>query len=82
MGLPNIHVFRRWGGVRAGGMGLSNIHVFQTSRIFNFLWVSTGTWQSDMVYSKKLLNIIDLMKCEDHHTKKPIKENLPYNCLY
>ena len=31
-----------------------------------------------MVYSKKLLNIIALMKCEDHHTKKV----LPYNCLY
>ena len=25
-----------------------------------------------MVYSKKLLNIIALMKCEDHHTKKLI----------
>ena len=34
-----------------------------------------------MVYSEKLLNIIVLMKCEDHHTKKLIKV-LPYNCLY
>ena len=34
-----------------------------------------------MVYSEKLLNIISLMKCEDHHTKKLIKV-LPYNCLY
>ena len=34
-----------------------------------------------MVYSEKLLNIIALMKCEDHHTKKPIQA-LPYNCLY
>ena len=34
-----------------------------------------------MVYSEKLLNIIGLMKCEDHHTKKLIKV-LPYNCLY
>ena len=34
-----------------------------------------------MVYSQKLLNIIALMKCEDHHTKKLIKV-LPYNCLY
>ena len=34
-----------------------------------------------MVYSEKLLNIITLMKCEDHHTKKLIKV-LPYNCLY
>ena len=34
-----------------------------------------------MVYSKKLLNIIALMKCEDHHTKKLIQV-LPYNCLY
>ena len=34
-----------------------------------------------MVYSEKLLNIIALMKCEDHHTKKLIKV-LPYNCLY
>ena len=25
-----------------------------------------------MVYSEKLLNIIALMKCEDHHTKKLI----------
>ena len=33
-----------------------------------------------MVYSEKLLNIIALMKCEDHHTKKLIKV-LPYNCL-
>ena len=33
-----------------------------------------------MVYSEKLLNIIALMKCEDHHTKKLI-EVLPYNCL-
>ena len=34
-----------------------------------------------MVYSEKLLNIIALMKCEDHHTKKLIQV-LPYNCLY
>ena len=34
-----------------------------------------------MVYSEKLLNIIALMKCEDHHTKKLILV-LPYNCLY
>ena len=34
-----------------------------------------------MVYSEKLLNIIALMKCEDHHTKKLIKV-LPYNRLY
>ena len=34
-----------------------------------------------MVYSEKLLNIIALMKCEDHHKKKLIKV-LPYNCLY
>ena len=27
-----------------------------------------------MVYSKKLLNIIALMKCEDHRTKKLIQE--------
>ena len=30
-----------------------------------------------MVYSEKLLDIIALMKCEDHHTKKLI-----YKCLY
>ena len=30
-----------------------------------------------MVYSEKLLNIIALMKCADHHTKKLIKV-LPY----
>ena len=38
-----------------------------------------------MVYSEKLLNIIALMKCEDHHTKKLIYISffvLPYNCLY
>ena len=34
-----------------------------------------------MVYSEKLLNIIALMKCEDHHTKK-LGTVLPYNCLY
>ena len=34
-----------------------------------------------MVYSEQLLNIIALMKCEDHHTKKLITV-LPYNCLY
>ena len=34
-----------------------------------------------MVYSEKLLNIIALMKCEDHHTKK-LTTDLPYNCLY
>ena len=34
-----------------------------------------------MVYSVKLLNIIALMQCEDHHTKNLIK-GLPYNCLY
>ena len=34
-----------------------------------------------MVCSEKLLNIIALMKCKDHHTKKLIKV-LPYNCLY
>ena len=34
-----------------------------------------------MVYSEKLLNIIALMKCKDHHTKKLIKV-LPYNCLH
>ena len=34
-----------------------------------------------MVYSEKLLNIIALMKCEDHHTKKLILV-LPYSCLY
>ena len=34
-----------------------------------------------MVYSEKLLNIIALMKCEDHHTKK-LTTVLPYNCLY
>ena len=34
-----------------------------------------------MVYSEKLLNIVALMKCEDHHTKKLITV-LPYNCLY
>ena len=33
-----------------------------------------------MVYSEKLLIIIALMKCEDHHTKKLITV-LPYNCL-
>ena len=33
-----------------------------------------------MVYSE-LLNIIALMKCEDHQTKKLITV-LPYNCLY
>ena len=33
-----------------------------------------------MVYSEKLLNIIALVKCEDH-TKKLITV-LPYNCLY
>ena len=33
-----------------------------------------------MVYSKKFLNIIALMKSEDHHTKKLITV-LPYNCL-
>ena len=42
--------------------------------------LSTGTWQS-WSNSEKLLNIIALMKCEDHHTKKLIKV-LPYNCLY
>ena len=34
-----------------------------------------------MVYSEKLLNIIALVKCEDHHTKKLIKV-LSNNCLY
>ena len=34
-----------------------------------------------MVHSEKLLNIIALMKCEDHHTKHLITF-LPYNCLY
>ena len=34
-----------------------------------------------MVYSEKLVNIIALMKCEDHYAKKLIKV-LPYNCLY
>ena len=34
-----------------------------------------------MVYSEKLLNIIALIKCEDHQTKKLIKV-LPSNCLY
>ena len=34
-----------------------------------------------MVYSEKLLDIIALMKWEDHHTKKLIWV-LPYNCLY
>ena len=34
-----------------------------------------------MVYSEKLFNIMALMKCEDHHTKKLIKV-LPYSCLY
>ena len=34
-----------------------------------------------MVHSEKLLNIIALMKCEDHHTKDLIYV-LPYNCLY
>ena len=34
-----------------------------------------------MVYSEQLLNIIALMKCEDHHTKKLIYV-LHYNCLY
>ena len=34
-----------------------------------------------MVFSKKLLNIIALIKCEDHHTKKLLTV-LPYNCLY
>ena len=34
-----------------------------------------------MVYREKLLNIIALMKCEDHNTKKLIKV-LPYNCQY
>ena len=42
--------------------------------------LSTGTWQS-LSNSEKLLNIIALMKCEDHHTKKLIWV-LPYNCLY
>ena len=31
--------------------------------------LSSGTWQS-LSNSEKLLNIIALMKCEDHHTKK------------
>ena len=34
-----------------------------------------------MAYSKKLLNIIALMKREVHHTKKLITV-LPYYCLY
>ena len=34
-----------------------------------------------MVYSEKLLNIIAMMKSEDHHTKKLIQV-LPYNCLF
>ena len=34
-----------------------------------------------MVYSEKLLDIIALMKWEDHHTKKLIYV-LPFNCLY
>ena len=34
-----------------------------------------------MVYSEKLLYIIALMKCEDHHTKKLIHV-LHYKCLY
>ena len=33
--------------------------------------LSTGTWQS-WSNSEKLLNIIALIKCEDHHTKKLI----------
>ena len=36
--------------------------------------LSTGTWQPwSIVRSEKLLNIIALMKCEDHHTKKLIQ---------
>ena len=34
-----------------------------------------------MVYCEKLFNIIDLMECEDYHTKQPIYV-LHYNCLY
>ena len=43
-------------------------------------YLSTGTWQS-LSNSEKLLKIIALMKCEDHHTKKLLLV-LPYNCLY
>ena len=35
-----------------------------------------------MVYSKKLLNIKALMKCEDHHTKKLNKYRFCHICLY
>ena len=34
-----------------------------------------------MVYSEKLLNIIDLRKCEDHYLKKLIQV-WHFNCLY
>ena len=35
-----------------------------------------------MVYSEKLLNIIALMKCEDHPNTKKLTTVLPYKCLY
>ena len=35
-----------------------------------------------MVYSEKLLNIIALMKCEDHHTKKTNIGSALCNCRY
>ena len=31
-----------------------------------------ATMLAIMVYSEKLLNVIALMKCDDHHTKKLI----------
>ena len=34
-----------------------------------------------MVYSEKLLNIIEVMECEAYHTKKA-NIGLHYNCLY
>ena len=61
--------FGALGGVKGGGV-----------KTLTLPCLSTGTWQS-WSNSEKLLNIIALMKCEDHHTKKLIYD-LPYNCLY
>ena len=55
------------GGVKGGGVKLVTVML-----IYRHLAI--------IVYCEKLLNIIALMKCEDHHTKKLIYV-LPYKCL-
>ena len=55
----NYLIFDPLGGVKGGGVKFDTAIL-----IYSHLAI--------MVYSEKLLNIIALMKCEDHHTKKLI----------